>query len=296
MATYYDWIMKSFKGSAPNTAIENAANELLKDSGQRSLPISLKIVAEHINLEPRPIYVQEGTKYGYLDVLDKQLRIFLRTKDGKVPRKKTTEFYRTKFSYAHELIHALHFDRTSKPPVRIAPIDDRREERLCNLGAQYLILPKQMVLNVENSISLDNVVDIVEKLSDLADVSFWMAMVSIFDYELIEARNRGVILSRMCHGLAGRGPVKVRCIFSRFFDQKGKSKMLIPPYKGLEDLAEDWSLVRFFQKTSIDNKVKPMKFRNEILNLNGINFAATGMHKKVKGGSYVWTSFDALEF
>ena len=287
---YEKWLIQNFGGKTGKDSIVKKTVELLKSTGQNNLPVRLSKIASYIGINPQPIY--RNQKYwGELIMEEEELRICLKMKTGKPPNPNWRGFRRLRFSYAHELIHCLHYDLFKKPPVRIAPLPEKNfeEEIICNIGARNLLLPPFLIKKVLKSLQKkDDFPFIAKQLSQIGAVSLHVAFIQLLENNYFNKKNKIYIISNVNKGLNGLKEEKPRCIASAIYLGK-KIETFLHPYQGIEHNNKNWSLVLFFK--NFEN-MEIMKIKNEIIKVKEKKYLITkGLHKKITN-SYVWSDLD----
>src|SRR5258706_8584086 len=101
------WVQSRFEGSDAKHAISQHAERIVRAAGIDAPPVSIVKLAKAVGIDPWPIY-EAGTE-GALKVIDGRMRIVLRRKSNS-RQMPGAELGRTRFTYAHELSHALFYD------------------------------------------------------------------------------------------------------------------------------------------------------------------------------------------
>jgi hypothetical protein len=151
-----NWVIQEFGGNevdSASAAMGIRCNRLFEDHHPLSRPVRVSRVAKALGIRPQPIYTTliPGMADGSLDVSTG--RIVIRTRGGEAPETGSSEHRRVRFTYAHELVHALFYSISGSVLQRIAPPtrSDRersQEETLCNCGARVLLMPDRLMEQV----------------------------------------------------------------------------------------------------------------------------------------------------
>ena len=142
------------------TSIDATLRSLAKEQGGLTLPIDLAAVCRIIGIEWEFRWM---IPEGVTAVVDNKLKIFIRSNfsEEQVSEK------RQRFTWAHEICHALLYDLSFTPPkpVQDAP-NDMQLEFLCQNGAGYLLMPgteikrifnlSRPVASIDDAVALNN--------------------------------------------------------------------------------------------------------------------------------------------
>jgi hypothetical protein len=298
------WAVDHFGGKNTSTAIKRFAERLVLETEQVAAPVQLAEVARSIGLEPMPIY-RNIANDGLLDIVDGELRIVLNSTTGFHPPLGSPGFNRMKFSYAHELAHALFFDPRSATPSRIAPTDaPRREEELCNAAASRFLVPRYLLQDVVTNATAISP-DLLREYANRFQVSLWAFCVAcepVFAQQL--PADRFFMLSKRSKNRSQFGRVKPRCVICFMADSlKLSGRPLLAAYQGLDNIRPLngglWSLQMFFEE-HLDSRQSraPEWSSDEILLAPGKRAVRMiAKHRKVVGTAYVWTdgTVEAIE-
>jgi Zn-dependent peptidase ImmA (M78 family) len=144
-----NWVLEEFgshRVDSPSAAMGIHCNRLFEAHHPLSWPVRISRIAAALGLRPQPVYTTLllGMADGSLDI--ETGRIVIRTRGGAAPATGSAEHRRIRFTYAHELVHALFYSISGGVLRRLAPptrSDDERshEETLCNCGARVLLMP-----------------------------------------------------------------------------------------------------------------------------------------------------------
>src|ERR1051326_8929591 len=144
------WVLARFGGVDARQTLCDHAEKLVQATGTNLPPVNILMLAKAIGIVPWPIY-ESGTE-GAIKVIDSRARIVLR-RLGKQHQTPFAISGRTRFTYAHELGHALFYDLQSRPPIRLAPEGFHRlEEQLCNKVASRFIVPEFLLQSELSSV------------------------------------------------------------------------------------------------------------------------------------------------
>ncbi len=290
------WVLKQFGGVDARASIIQHAEELVRSAGTRNAPVKLSEIANLLNVNPAPIY-SEGSTQGALKIVNGQLRIVLRSKIKRPPPAGSVSFRRMRFTYSHELAHALFYDREHKPPIRIAPRGCYRdEESLCNCAAATFLMPEYLLRPLLDHVAEPSL-DLLEELAQLFQVSVHVVAIqsrALFQPKLHD--DRVYMLSCKSSGPARTSVEKPRCVLafvSANLSRKGVR--ILNPNQGIERISSNnappsggWSLSVNFDKliTARPNEVMTV---DEMLTCPGgemVHFI--GQH--IARGSFIWTS------
>ncbi len=135
------WIVQRFGGPDAKDGLAKHAEKLVLQAGELRAPVRLAKIAQGMGLDPHPIYKPNALD-GALKIIDGSLRIVLRHNRSTPPSATSHQYPRLRFSYAHEMSHALFYELGRKPQIRIAPQENyRAEEQLCNFAASRFLIP-----------------------------------------------------------------------------------------------------------------------------------------------------------
>ena len=287
---YGKWLINQYGGSTEHEAINNIVEKLITESNQKELPIKLSKIASLIGINPAPIYKKQGA-WGELIKTDDEFRISLKISSGKPPSIYWYGYPRLRFSYAHELIHCLHYNFSAKPPQRIAPKPSsyREEEYICNYGASLLILPHKLVQQYILSLNNKDLFFIASNVALKANASLHASLLCLMNNkELIEGpiNNKIYILSAKNEGYKKRGENKPRCIISAIYLNGFDVHDFLPANKGIESISNSWSLVKFYTNATRFNRYI---VNNETIELKGKRYVLNGEHRKIENSNYVWS-------
>ncbi|MFC2118335.1 ImmA/IrrE family metallo-endopeptidase [Bacteroidota bacterium] len=286
---YSDWLINKYGGNSAKEAITNIVEKLLMESNNNDLPIKLSEIAKLIGINPIPIY-QDQISLGQLIEINSEFRISLKMKSRKPPKVNWSGYPRLRFSYAHELIHCLHYDFSCSPPRRIAPESvDIEEENLSNFGASLLIFPKKIVKEFIETLDSDDIIHVTNQLSKKNQTSFHASILYLVNSNFLQnSKNKIFILSSISKGYRGRGAEKPRCLVSKQYLNNHEMRHFIPGYKGIDVISESWSLMNCFKKSISASEIF---VENEIIDYKGIEYLINGKHKFLDKG-YIWSTLD----
>src|SRR5438270_56385 len=112
------WVIEHFRGCDAKEAISRYAAKLVESTGIRTPPVCMVKLAKMVGIDPWPVY-ELGTE-GALKIVNGKLRIVL-NRGRAILGARSSIGGRIRFTYAHEVAHALFYDLKSSPPVRLAP-------------------------------------------------------------------------------------------------------------------------------------------------------------------------------
>lgn len=284
---YSKWLVEQFGGDSSKAAISNAIDDLLRNSSQDNLPIKLSEIARLIGINPYPIY-RNQTPYGQIIKINNELRISLKMKSGKPPSVYWYGYPRLRFSYAHELIHCLNYDFSSRPPKRIAPkAKGNEEEILCNYGASLLVLPSKLVQDYVSSLESEDVIYVTTLLAKKTQTSLHASLLHLMNNDfLVCNKSKLYILSLNSEGYRNRGERKPRCILSAQYLQGNTVNHFLPTYKGIEAISSSWSLLTYHNRLSSTSN---FVVTNEIIEYKKKKYLINGQHNRISGSGYVWS-------
>jgi Zn-dependent peptidase ImmA (M78 family) len=141
---------------SPEEAIRGACLQVINACGMREAPISLTPILNALNIKfswsksSQYWNVDKGT--ASLKLIDHELEIHIHELQAR------RNWRRTRFSIAHEIIHAL-IIRILKDPDLISTLDATDEayaelERVCNIGAAELLMPSKLMRQALKDIGL----------------------------------------------------------------------------------------------------------------------------------------------
>jgi len=293
---YSKWLKSQFGGNSENEAIKNIVDKLISESKQNELPTKLSEIASIIGINPKPIYKKQNAP-GELIIVDDNFRISLKMSSGKPPSIYWYGYPRLRFSYAHELIHCLHYDFSSKPPKRIAPKPSsvRKEEEMCNYGASLLILPYKLVQQYISTQNSNNFFNIASNLAKKAHASLHASLLFLINNNGLFEKpvNKLYILSSKNEGYMKRGENKPRCILSAIYLNDFGVNDFLPAYKGIEAIGSYWSLLKLYANLSYYSNYI---VKNEIIDIKGERYVLNGEHKKIENSNYIWSDLHIERF
>lgn len=289
------WVLDRFGGTDAKQALSDHAEKLVQATGITSPPVCIAKLAQIIGVDPWPIYEPSGE--GAIKVIEGRIRIVLR-RSSQNRQAPSALFGRTRFTYAHELGHALFYDLQVSPPVRLAPEGFHRiEEQLCNKAAARFLVPEFLLQS-----ELSSVIGLSpELLRDLANK--FQTSVQTIAYRVAEAfsaklePNRFYMLSANVAGIRGTGLEKPRClicILSRRLLDQGVS--FLQSYQGIDRVRSrvsgqsfSWSLEEYFLRrldlrggTRVESEEVVECPRGSVLELRAC-------HRTVERSGLVWT-------
>lgn len=291
------WILDTYGGETPSEAMIAVANTQRIKAGQNEFPIKLSKIAESIGLNPKPIFKKNIVEDGSLYVKDGELRIALPLSARKSTMDIRKTLGRDRFTYAHEIAHSFFYDLTTSPPKRIAPrVYHNEEEFVCNLIARELLLPKELLRAEITNSTIVNASQLI-CLAKKAIVSILALTMQLCDKRtMITPRGAFYLLSRSQCGARGKGVKKPRCVTSIWNDE-GKLKRFLPPYKGLDSVRsaqsslKNWSLASFHKNLYKGMYTPAETVKREVIILpDGIQIEISAVHERIQKTTYVWTA------
>jgi len=289
------WVLNQFGGVDAKQALCDHAEKLVQAAGITLPPVDMVKLAKAIGIDPWPIY-EPGTE-GAIKVIDGRIRIVLRrtSQNRQAP---SAMVGRTRFTYAHELGHALFYDLQTRPPVRLAPEGFHRvEEQLCNKAASRFLIPEFLLGSELSGISELS----PELLRDLAHK--FQTSVQTIAYRVAEAfssrlqSDRFYMLSANVTGIRGSGLEKPRCLICilprQLLDQ---DVSFLQSYQGIDRVRRRvsqqslaWSLEEYFQR-KLDRKSGARVESEEVVESPlGSVLELKACHRTVERSGLVWT-------
>lgn len=183
------------------------------------------------------------------------MRVVIGSPTGTMPSKGSPLFRRMKFTYAHELGHAVFWDLTQKPPCRIAPTDSpRKEEEICNGLAEGFLVPRPMLSPLTPGNDLFRPEFFIQT-ADLFQVSFQVALFALEDdVSRIIKPGQFCLVSCVSRKGQGFGRSKPRCLKCFVHDSaRMKGKAFLSIHEGLDKVrpvpesSGAWSLLSNFE-------------------------------------------------
>ena len=289
------WLTNRYRGDSPKEAISRAVDNLITKSAQKELPVKLSEIARLVGINPFPIYRNQFS-VGQIIEISNEFRIALKMKSGKPPSVYWHGYPRLRFSYAHELIHCLHYDFSFKPPIRIAPkAKGNEEEEYCNHGASLLVLPPKLVQEYIDTLESNDIIYVAANLAKKAQTSLHASMLHLINNDFLDYdKSKLYILSSNNEGYRGRGEKKPRCILSAQYLNDNKKKAFLPTYKGIEAISNSWSLLDYHNRL---DSTSEFIVKNEIIEYEKKKYILNGQHKKIRDSRYVWSdlTIESLE-
>lgn len=290
------WVLDRYGGSDPVSTIKFLAEDLVKSVGITKPPVRLSQIAQYIGLNPLPIYQSpsEQGEEGRLVLENDALRIYLRTADGAPPRSGSRDFLRQRFTYAHELAHALLYDLDQHPQKRAAPRSSgREEEKLCNYAAgQFMVPPFLLEAHFRNlqEVSLEELRR-VANLFQVSQFSFLIHAEPLLAKLIPE--NRIYMASVECFGIRRTGRKEPRCIVCYVPESlKAKGLTFLHTYQRVARVMNvnsgdptPWSLASFFDSPDEGTGVHHERLKTP----GGKVLVAESVHTRLSRSSYVWT-------
>jgi hypothetical protein len=249
-----DWVLNRFGGTDAKQAISEQAEKLVEATGINLPPVCIVKLAKVIGVDPWPIY-EPGTE-GAIKVIDGRMKIVLRKTHAK-HQASNAMIGRTRFTYAHELGHALFYDLETLPPVRLAPTGFHRvEEQLCNRAASHFLIPEALLRH-----ELSGIADLSPGVfRDLART--FQVSIQAIAYRIAETfsdklkPNQFVMISASGSGLRGAGVEKPRCVVCILApDLSVQNIAFLRSHQGIDRVRRRvqrqslaWSLEEYFQR------------------------------------------------
>jgi len=265
---FVDWLCQRWGGSSWQEAVENHCRQLLHETDNNKGPISLARVAARLGIDPRPEANKEVTTGGWLDLA--RGRIVL--PEGS-DRRLSPRYGRARFTYAHELGHAMLYSFEKLPAVRLAPPCGELEEILCNHAASHLLMPRDVLMQELGGETVPSA-DLLRLVKERFEVSAVSAAIAL--HEVLSPHQKAGSF-HMLSSLTGKhktlGETKPRCVVC-FLPPELREKGIefLPSFKGLEHISrvangqeyKTWSLVEFFSGRRGGYFPKPTTY-NEVL-------------------------------
>lgn len=291
------WFREHFgaAGNRGGVGLRDHCERLLRAGGVTKPPTSLTAVATLLGLDSKPTFRPQA-EMGILD--PEERRIYLRRMPNEIIQTGTARYLQLRFTYAHELGHALLYDFQGKPGVRLAPfpVGSREEEEFCNRAAAYLLMPDFLLTDTfPLSCSLSG--QLLREAARTYQVSLLAMAVratQIFQSRL-GPRQFG-LLSGEISNRESLGLTKPRCAACFLPPELRAAKVrFLATHQGIEHihLAEvpnqPWSLQRFFKKPG---RSRPLHSSIEVEFIKCQSqhvVQLTSQHHRLIGCRYVWT-------
>jgi hypothetical protein len=292
---FHRWVGDHF-----NVAVEGKSGlglyceGLLREAGIDEPPTRLSAVAELLGLESKPTFRPQAES-GILDPRDG--RIYLHRSASEKILTGTWRHVQLRFTYAHELAHALLYDFSVRPGVRLAPrpSDSSEEEVFCNKAAAQLLMPDFLLARTfEPGVVLSG--QLLRQAARAYQVSL-LAMVLRAEQVFRERLAPGEfhLLSGEIGNLRSLGRIEPRCAGCFLPPDLVRQKVrFLTTHKRLDSIHtkgmpnEPWSLVRFFK---IPVRERPMHsgVEVELLKCGRHVVRLESQHHRLIGCRYVWT-------
>jgi hypothetical protein len=297
MTEFETWVVNRYGGPNPINGIQKHLDYLLRMTNQNELPVSLATIANEIGINNVPIYDKLLT-VGNLILINGVFRISINRPSGRPITLLTPNLGRYRFTYAHELVHALLCDLTSRPNQRIAPLPKTNEEEtLCNNGARYLLIPPkilEMSINSESEFDARKVVYFARK----AKVSIQVLLLQMGKENLFPNKKNSIyLLSRIGYRSDGKGYRKARCIIGVYYNSEGNRHQFLGINSGLDRIKTNikvdkkWSLISFHEKINVGSHFVYKDIKNEEIILPNKSCAIfSGKYEQVQNSQYIWTT------
>jgi len=291
------WIRGHFSDPDDDTASNFGiyCERLLRNAGITQPPIRLAAVAELLGIEPRPIFRSQA-EAGILDTTHG--RIYLHRNDGEIIRTGTSRYVQLRFTYAHELAHAMLYDFSRGPGERVAPqVSDLSEEEVfCNKAAAQLLMPDFLLAQTfpPGVVLSGQLLREAARSYQVSLLTMAVRATQIFEGRLDSTEFH--LLSGEISSLRQLGRVVPRCAACflpsglllrkvQFLATHQRINRVHPP--GKPDTS--WSLVRFF---GAPRRERPMhsEVEVELLKCDSRHVVRlTSQHHRLIGCRYVWT-------
>lgn len=193
------WLLSRSKAKDPEMFMRQNAEDLLLTTGQDAPPFSPQRVASLRKIsriewaEIRNISELVPIKGGFLIRINGRVPVF-GWDDNRTKGRPSSKFQN--FSIAHEIGHTFFYDTTLPIPCR--PFNDagsRGEERLCDIFATELLMPKEKFYDDARRIldKQEHFVKGVIELGTLYRVSIQAATIRLFELKVLERSHHVVI-------------------------------------------------------------------------------------------------------
>jgi hypothetical protein len=298
------WILQSLGGGSAKEAMANRAESLVCQAGVTRAPVRLAKIAELMGLNPRPIY-KPNTMDGSIKIIDGVLRIILKHEKSTPQFANSHNFRRLRFTYAHEMSHALFYDLHAVPQKRLAPHGNYRlEEQLCNLAASRFLLPTP-ILQTELSNIKDLSPQLLCTLSDHFQVSIQTIAYRLTEFVCDKLQiDRFYMISLHGTGVRGLGVHKPRCIacfIPKPLTEKGM--IFLHPFQGIDRIkngtgtdSNPWSLEEFFSRAMHKQSGGTFQADETLRCPNGHYLRLKALHQTIGHGPLVWTTGTISDF
>jgi hypothetical protein len=289
------WVLGRFGGVDAKQVLCEHAEKLVQATGTNLPPVNILMLAKAIGIDPWPIY-ESGTE-GAIKVIGGRARIVLR----RLGKHQQTPFAirgRTRFTYAHELGHALFYDLQSRPPIRLAPEGFHRlEEQLCNKVASRFIVP-QFLLQSELSSVFELSPELIRDLARRFQTSFQAMVYRVaedFSHRLLP--DRFCMLSANVAGIRGAAVEKPRCLICVLPPGlSAQDVSFLQCYQGIERVKRydgqqtfRWSLEEYFSQ-GLDRKTGARVETDEVVKCPGGSVLELNWcHRTVEKSNLVWS-------
>jgi IrrE N-terminal-like domain len=294
------WLREHFgtAAEAESADVARHCEQLLTATGVDDPPTSLTAVARLLGLEAKPSFRPQA-EMGIL--APEEARIYLRRAPNEVIRTGSARHLQLRFTYAHELGHALLYDFSRRPGVRLAPFPDnskeeREEEEFCNRVAAHLLMPDFLLVNTFPSgraISGESL-RAAARTYNVSLLAMAVRAKEIFRNRL-DTGQFG-LLSGEISNRESLGPTKPRCAACFLPPELQAAKVhFLATHQGIEHVFPAqasnpaWSLQRFFQ---LPARRRPLhsQTETELLKCQSRHVVQlTSQHHRLIGCRYVWT-------
>lgn len=293
LSKYEEWVIDTFKGSNTKDSILLKVNQLLEESNQQKIPIKLSEVAKKIGVNPVPLRNTSQKFEGSLIYQNNKIRISLKNDIY------NQRDFRTRFTYAHELIHCLDYQYTFEKDFRIAPLvkkydELQRVEGLCNYGAAQILLPYSILQKyflILKKAKEHNIKEIINLICERAKVNTEVLLRQLFNLDSVFKNNSLTIVSQLSSGTDKKGIIKPRSRFSKYIDNEGCTIEFLKLNQGLQHIIGEnsklgsWSLLNFY-----NDKINFLQVNDEIIINDNTNktYCINGYHQRIDN-NFVWT-------
>ena len=150
-----EWLLSKGDNKNQKEPILQLAEEVLKnykkEVGNLNPPIDLNVLGECLDIKVKKILLSKNINcYALLIPIEGGFKIKLKNED------KLHYTYRTRYSCAHEMAHTLFYEiEDGGVPFRAVPGGSEYEEKLCDIAAAELLMPKE-VLEIESKKLVNN--------------------------------------------------------------------------------------------------------------------------------------------
>jgi Zn-dependent peptidase ImmA (M78 family) len=295
------WCKRFFGGKGTSNDARSYAERFLYENVDSDRPpVNLRKLALAIGFTDPKVVYKDINGDGGLEIIESKMRIIFNSNlapDGKLNIAKIS---RMRFTYAHELGHAILWDLNSGPPKRIAPKDDsRKEEQICNGIACGFLMPKamlRMLLDEEKyNIYKYNSYRVAAKKIGVSISALLYGIEEIIS-ESIQI-DRFIMLSAISKNRGQSGVNKPRCIQCIIHKDKMKyGKALFAAYEGLDSAKAvmpdkmKWSIEEYYNEMAYIKAEKYIAEERIKIRDNRVVELYDMKHEKVDKTGYVWST------